>query len=79
VLLRLIFFIVIFYVAWSIFRGYRISNRSSTRKRPAAAERDGEDMVQDPQCLSYVPKSDAIQQAGKYFCSEACARLYLSR
>jgi hypothetical protein len=78
VLLRLILFIVIFYVAWSIFRGYRISDRRSTRKR-SAAERDGEDMVQDPQCLSYVPKSDAIQQAGKYFCSEACARLYLSR
>jgi hypothetical protein len=34
-------------------------------------------MVFDPQCRSYLPKSDAILRKGHYFCSELCARLYL--
>ena len=40
---------------------------------------DGEEMVLDPQCHSYIPKSDAITQSGRYFCSQECARLYLTR
>lgn len=37
-----------------------------------------EELVFDPQCQSYVPRKDAIAQAGKFFCSQECARLYLS-
>jgi YHS domain-containing protein len=36
-------------------------------------------MVLDPQCHSYVPKSDAVFRSGQYFCSQECARLYLAR
>jgi uncharacterized protein len=39
----------------------------------------GEEMVLDPQCQSYIPKSDAVTQSGRYFCSRECARLYLNR
>lgn len=35
-------------------------------------------MVLDPQCQIYLPKADAIARKGHYFCSEECARLYLS-
>ena len=76
-LLRLIFIVLALYVVLSILRTYLVGSRGSRNRRPA--ERVSEDMVQDPQCLSYVPKGDAIEQAGKYFCSEACARLYLAR
>ena len=76
-LLRLLFILLAFYVVLSILKTYLAGNRARRNRRPA--ERAGEDMVQDPQCLSYVPKGAAIEQAGKYFCSEACARLYLIR
>jgi len=38
-----------------------------------------EEMVLDPQCGSYLPKGEAISRGGHYFCSEECARLYLSK
>jgi len=60
-----------------VIRAY-FNNRRAGR-RPASVSAEGEDMVQDPQCLSYLPKSDAISQAGKYFCSKDCANLYLTR
>jgi hypothetical protein len=75
-LLRLIAFLLICYVVVIVIR--------SLIGRGAAASRlkhqtDGEDMVLDPQCRSYVPKSDAVMQSGRYFCSQECARLYLTR
>jgi hypothetical protein len=36
-------------------------------------------MILDPQCHAYVPKSNAVAQAGRHFCSRECAQLYLSR
>lgn len=35
-------------------------------------------MVLDPQCRLYFLKADGISREGHYFCSEECARLYLS-
>jgi hypothetical protein len=43
-----------------------------------ASDPIGEEMVLDPQCRSYIPKSDAVAQSGRYFCSRECARQYLS-
>jgi hypothetical protein len=34
-------------------------------------------MVLDPQCRSYLPKSEAMLRGDQYFCSERCASLYL--
>jgi uncharacterized protein len=40
----------------------------------------GEEMVQDPQCRTYVPKGRAVTRRinGKlcYFCSDACAKQF---
>lgn len=76
-LLRLILLAVLFYVVLSVLRAYFSARRSQPSRASKPAE--GEEMVQDPQCLSYLPKSDAIAQAGKYFCSKACAKLFLER
>jgi YHS domain-containing protein len=35
-------------------------------------------MVLDPQCQSYLPKNEALVRGGNYFCSENCARAFLS-
>ncbi len=39
----------------------------------------GEAMVLDPHCKSYVPKNEAYRSGGNYFCSEECARAYAAQ
>jgi hypothetical protein len=76
VVIRLAVVFLIFYVIFialrSIVRGkLRVSGKG-------AADLTGEEMVLDPQCRSYVPKSEAVAQSGRYFCSRECVRQYLS-
>lgn len=53
--------------------------KAKSGKPGGSAEASGEEMVFDPQCQTYVPKRDAILQAGNYFCSQECAKLFLTR
>lgn len=39
----------------------------------------GEQMVLDPQCQTYIPKTEALVRGGEFFCSEECARRFLAR
>jgi uncharacterized protein len=74
ILLRLITLFVIFYVVFTALKSRFLGGRS----KPAQRSDEGEPMVLDPQCQTYVPKSDALVRDGRYFCSEECARLFLS-
>ncbi|HEX9445630.1 MAG TPA: hypothetical protein VGA73_16020 [Candidatus Binatia bacterium] len=71
---RFFLFLLLFYIGFKIYLALRRRPRGAGRKGDDAA---GEEMVQDPQCLSYVPKSAAMLRGGHYFCSEQCAALYL--
>ena len=77
-LLRLILFIVIAWIVFTALRTYFIARKGSERN-PKFARPKGEEMVLDPQCQSYVPKSEALLRKGNYFCSEQCAALHLTR
>lgn len=51
------------------------------RHRPPPSKRsEGESMVRDPQCGTFVPRTLAIKKVIKgetcYFCSEKCAKEY---
>ena len=50
---------------------------------PAEKSSEGEQMVKDPQCGTYLPRGDALSVtvAGKeeFFCSEACRDAFCSR
>lgn len=52
------------------------------KRRPVPPEEMGEEMVQDPVCGCYIPKSRALTLLeGKeklYFCSQECFRNYQS-
>jgi hypothetical protein len=74
-------FALIFVIFYFIFRTLRsIAGRNNgERSGKLNADSKGEDMVLDPQCQSYVPKSNAIAAGGRHFCSRECAQLYLSR
>jgi hypothetical protein len=79
-LLRILFFILIAYVAYKVLRTYLAARKTADHKFSRAAEKGGaDDMVLDPQCQTYLPKSEALWREGNYFCSGECARLFLSR
>ena len=77
-LLRFLLFFLLSYIVVSALKAYLI-RRSGPSSRRRSAVREAEEMVFDPQCQSYVPKGEAIQQGGNYFCSRECAKLFLSR
>jgi Prokaryotic metallothionein len=78
VLLRLLVFVVLAWIVIAALRAYFIA-RKGTARNPNFAGSNGEEMVLDPQCQSYVPKSEALLRQGNYFCSEKCAALHLTR
>jgi YHS domain-containing protein len=76
-LLILFFVIVMYYAIRTVVRSAMRSFQKDERQRDRI---QGEEMVQDPECRTYVPRSRAVtrQINGKLcaFCSEACAELY---
>jgi hypothetical protein len=77
-LLRLVIVFLIFYIIIAAFRSI-VSRGKTGASGKLKSDTDSEEMVLDPQCQSYVPRSHAVAQSGRYFCSRECARLYLSR
>jgi YHS domain-containing protein len=79
-LLILVFIAVIYYALKTVFRSAIRSYHEEDRKRVRIM---GEDMVQDPECRTYVPKGRAVTRrigdSQRYFCSEACAKRYEER
>ncbi len=73
-LLRLFVFFLLFYLFYRIYFSGRRTARPAAKRASADA---AEEMVLDPQCKSYLPKSDAMRRGDQYFCSERCASLYL--
>ena len=76
ILLRLIVLFLIAYIVLSALKSLVLGRKA---KNSSANPTVGEPMVLDPQCQTYVPRSDAIAKDGNFFCSEECARLYLAR
>jgi hypothetical protein len=77
-LLRLLLFLLLCYLVFAALKALARGRKTKPADRQAF-DRDGEEMVLDPQCHSYVAKSDAVLKAGQYFCSQECARVYLAR
>ena len=78
-LLRIALYFVLAYFLFRLFNSFLAGQRRQRNLRNRDGSREAYDMVLDPECKSYLPKGEAIQQNGQYFCSEECARLYLSR
>jgi hypothetical protein len=74
-LLRIFIFFLLFYLFYRIyFSGRRMASPPDAKRHDGGA---AEEMVLDPQCRSYLPKSEAMLRGDQYFCSERCASLYL--
>lgn len=78
-ILRLIILAVVLWIVVRALRAYLRAGKSTLSKHRDPRSLQGEDMVLDPQCQSYVPKGNALVHDGKYFCSQKCAALHSSR
>jgi YHS domain-containing protein len=74
---RLIFFLLLFYIGFRIVQGYLRSRDTEEKTLPPAT---GEETHRDPVCGVYVAQEDAVvgRMEGErvYFCSMACLEKY---
>lgn len=80
---RLLLLTVLFYFAYILFRIFLRALPGQKSSPPPAKSPKGEEMVQDPQCGTYLPRSDALEMTIRgerhYFCSTACRDAFAGR
>ncbi len=76
-ILRFLLLFGLFYLFFTLLNLYLFRRKRPPSPRSAGGSQ-AEEMVLDPQCKSYLPKSEAMLRGGEYFCSDECARLYLA-
>lgn len=79
---RLILALIVGFLVYTVFQAIRQSLKKPMAPPPEKTSR-GEDMVQDPECGTYVPRGDALplqtEKAKFFFCSEACRDKFQAR
>lgn len=80
-LLRTIAIFAIFWFGYKLIKGWFVKTLGNVFRPPASASRQvAADMVQDPQCKSYVSMDHAVAAEFNgerfYFCSDECAKNY---
>ncbi len=80
---KIIIVLILLYVGYRVVKMLRGGRTGSVKgHRADAVTSRGEDLVQDPFCKIYVPKSQAMVQEINghvhYFCSRKCLDQYIS-
>jgi len=80
-MLRFILFAILFFILYYVLQ-YLLKGILSPRKRMDRGS-EPEELVQDPNCQTYIPKRSAIKKkiAGNvlYFCKKECLKNYLKK
>jgi YHS domain-containing protein len=81
-LVRLIIWLIVGFLIYTVFQAIKQRLLKPPSPPPEKTAR-GEEMARDPECGTYVPRSDALKAQAKgatyYFCSAACRDKYLER
>lgn len=81
-MIKLLILILLGFVGYSMIQGLIRPKEKPGGKMPRNRSRDGEQMVEDPQCGTFIPIGDAVsaQIGGKqrHFCSKKCLKAYKS-
>lgn len=81
-LVRLLIWLIVGFLIYTVFQVIKQALLKPPAPPPEKTSR-GEEMVQDPECGTYVPRNDAIKIQAKgtthYFCSTDCRDKYLKR
>ena len=67
-LIRLIAIAVVFWLLYRLI--LTVLNKTKGHGKPRRAPQQGERMVRCEQCGMHVPRSEALEQGGKYYCCE---------
>ncbi len=81
--LRLIFYAVVFYLAYAIIRFFQNPRKRSAPSSTQDSKQAQGMMVKDEVCNTYVPREEALLEVreGKehFFCSAECRRRFLEQ
>ena len=81
-MVRLIIWFVVGFLIYTAFQAVKKAFLKPPSPPPEKTAR-GEEMIQDPECGTYVPRSGAIKAQAKgstrYFCSTTCRDKFLAR
>ena len=79
-MIKLLLLALIGFVFYSMVNTLLRPGSKTGSRRPANRTNSGETMVEDPQCGTYLPLSDAIKAningQEHYFCSKKCLKEY---
>jgi YHS domain-containing protein len=79
--LRFVVIAFIIYIAVRLIKGLTVSGKHSSQPGPLPSIK--EDLVEDPQCRTYIPQSSAYKKvvSGRtlYFCGKKCFDTYTSQ
>lgn len=83
-MIRLVVAVIIVYLIYRLAKTFLLpSGRTSESFPKSPASIEGEDMVKDPYCNTYIPLSEAYKTSvnGKtlYFCSKECLEKYKTK
>lgn len=78
-MIRLLLFALLFYLVYTLITFVLRSFSAKPMQPPPERTSVGEDMVQDPNCGTYVPRGDAIKSKQNYFCSKKCRDEYQAK
>ncbi|NOR49423.1 MAG: hypothetical protein GQ530_00120 [Desulfuromonadales bacterium] len=74
-LVRLLLWLIVGFLVYTVFQAIKQAMLKPPAPPPEKTSR-GEEMVRDPECGTYVPRSDAVKLQSKgathYFCSIDC-------
>ncbi len=73
-LIRLLIIAMVAWLAWCLFTNYQKKIRKSNAEKPRSLAKVK--MVQCAQCQVHVPKTDATQAEGRWFCGKQHASQY---
>ena len=82
-IVKVLILLILIYVGYKVVTSLRrVKSQDARDDRVDSAPLKGEDLVQDPFCATYIPKSQAyskeIEGCRQYFCSRECCEKYLS-
>ena len=79
-MIKILLLILLGFVGYSMIQGIIRPKEKLGSKKSRNRSRDGEQMVEDPQCGTFIPIGDAVSASinGKtrYFCSKKCLKEY---
>lgn len=79
-MIKLLMLILLCFVGYSMIQGLIRPKDPGGKKMPGNRSRDGEQMVEDPQCGTFLPLSEAfhahINGKEQHFCSKKCRKEY---